>query len=79
MQNTNPQVDPNNPQPTPTNPNPAPARPLTPPETPQREVPPGIPSPLPEPGPGPELRKYRSMRPWQTEADFFPARRMPSR
>jgi hypothetical protein len=45
MQNTNPQVAPNNPQPTPTNPNPGPARTPTPPETPQREVPPGIPSP----------------------------------
>src|SRR6266542_2287678 len=54
MQNTHPQVDPNNPQPTPANPNPGPARTPTPPETPQREVPPGVPSPLPEPGPGPE-------------------------
>jgi hypothetical protein len=54
MPNPNPQVDPNNPQPTPANPNPGPARTPTPPETPQREVPPGVPSPLPEPGPGPE-------------------------
>ncbi len=56
MQNTHPQVDPNNPQPTPANPNPGPARTPTPPETPQHDVPPGIPSPLPEqvPGPGAE-------------------------
>src|SRR6266508_83438 len=56
MHDPNPQVDPNSPQPTPANPNPRPARTPTPPETPQREVPPGIPSPLPEqaPSPGPE-------------------------
>jgi hypothetical protein len=56
MQNTNPQIDPNNPQPTPANPNPGPARTPTPPETPEHDMPPGIPLPLPEqvPGPGPE-------------------------
>jgi hypothetical protein len=54
--NTDPQVDPNDPRPTPTTPHPEPASPPTPPERPQPDVPPGIPSPLPEqvPGPGPE-------------------------
>ena len=54
MQNPNPQVDPNNPQPMPATPNPGPARTPTPPEDPQRDVPPGVPSPLPEQVPGPE-------------------------
>ena len=56
MQTPTPQVDPNNPQPNPADPNQEPAHPLAAPETPQRNVPPGLPSPVAEqvPGPGAE-------------------------
>jgi hypothetical protein len=43
---------PNDVQQTPANPDPGPARTPTPAEVPQRDVPPGIPSPLPEQVPG---------------------------
>ena len=56
MQNPDPKVEPETPQPTPATPYPEPARPPTPPETPQPDLPPELPSPLPEqvPGPGTE-------------------------
>lgn len=63
--------DPNNPRPTPDNPNPAPVHPPAPPETPQPDEPPGVPSPSPDPIPSPDQEPIQI--PPETPPEIIPS------